>query len=121
MAKFLAAWVTHAAVGWAVVPMIRMRRLVCSMTDVLALSGQGDGLDEVCCQECVGLGAQEVGPGCSGPVRCRVDSLGLEDRPDGGGGDLDAEAMGYPLLEELGEEFAVYASVAPGGVLADQA
>lgn len=32
MARFRVAWVMHGAVGWAVVPEIRMRRVVCSMT-----------------------------------------------------------------------------------------
>ncbi|ADI04287.1 hypothetical protein SBI_01166 [Streptomyces bingchenggensis BCW-1] len=32
MIMFRASWVTHAAVGWAVAPRMRMRRLVCSMT-----------------------------------------------------------------------------------------
>jgi hypothetical protein len=31
--------------------------------DVLALPGQGDGLDEVAGEQRFGLGAQEVGPG----------------------------------------------------------
>jgi hypothetical protein len=31
--------------------------------DVLTLPGQGDRLDEVDGQECLGLAAQEVGPG----------------------------------------------------------
>jgi len=30
--RFFAAWATHAAVGWAVAPRTRMRRLLCSMT-----------------------------------------------------------------------------------------
>lgn len=34
--------------------------------DVLALPGQGDGLDEVAGEQCFGLGAQEAGPGCAG-------------------------------------------------------
>jgi hypothetical protein len=37
--------------------------------------------------------------------------LGLQDLPDGGGGDRDAER----------DQFAVDSSVAPGGVVADQA
>lgn len=32
MARFLAAWVAQAAVGWAVVPRARIRRVACSMT-----------------------------------------------------------------------------------------
>jgi hypothetical protein len=32
MTRFRAAWVTHAAVGWAVAPRIRTRRVACSMT-----------------------------------------------------------------------------------------
>jgi hypothetical protein len=32
MTRFLAAWVTQSAVGWAVAPRTRIRRVVCSMT-----------------------------------------------------------------------------------------
>ena len=32
MARLRAIWMTHAAVGWAVAPRTRMRRVVCSMT-----------------------------------------------------------------------------------------
>ncbi|MEV0055266.1 hypothetical protein AB0H34_32810 [Saccharopolyspora shandongensis] len=32
MTRFFAAWGTHEAVGWAVAPRIRIRRLVCSIT-----------------------------------------------------------------------------------------
>jgi hypothetical protein len=32
MARLRAAWATHAAVGWAVTPRIRTRRVACSMT-----------------------------------------------------------------------------------------
>jgi hypothetical protein len=59
--------------------------------DVLAPPGQGARPDEVARQQRVGLGAQEVGPGAGGPFGGRVDALGLEDLPYGGGGDLDAE------------------------------
>jgi hypothetical protein len=31
MARLRAAWATHAAVGWVVVPRIRTRRVACSM------------------------------------------------------------------------------------------
>ncbi|MEZ0093990.1 hypothetical protein ABH925_005182 [Streptacidiphilus sp. EB129] len=79
--------------------------------DVLALSGQGDGLDEVAGEQCVGLGAQEVGPGGCPSFRGWVDAFGFGDFPDGGGGGPDAEDG----------EFAVDASVAPRRVLADQA
>ena len=43
-----------------------------------------------------------------GPERSGVDAGGVEDRPDGGGGDAVVES----------DELAVDASVAPGGVLA---
>jgi hypothetical protein len=71
--------------------------------DVLALAGQGDGLDEVPGQEGTDLGTQEV------------DTLGPEEPPDGGGSDPDAEGMGCPLLAELGEEVAVDTPVAQDG------
>ena len=59
--------------------------------DVLALSGQCDGLDEVARQQRVGLAAQESGPGGGRAFGCRVDALVLEDLPDGRGRDLDAQ------------------------------
>jgi hypothetical protein len=56
------AWMTHACVGWAVVPSTRIWSdlsvgVVDRGEDVLALSGQGDGLDEVHGQDRLGLGA----------------------------------------------------------------
>jgi hypothetical protein len=54
--------------------------------DVLALPGQGDGLDEVAGEQRFGLGAQEVGPGRDAALGRGVDALGLEDLPDGGRG-----------------------------------
>jgi hypothetical protein len=79
--------------------------------EVLALSGRGDRLDEVDGQRCVGLAAEEVGPGVGGSVWCGTDGFGFQDLPDGGGGDRDGE----------GGEFAVDAPVFPGRILADQA
>jgi hypothetical protein len=60
--------------------------------DVLALTGQGDRLNEVAGQQGVGLGTQEVGPAGGTAVRGGVDALRLEDLPHGRGGDLDAES-----------------------------
>jgi hypothetical protein len=79
--------------------------------DVLALSGEGDGLDEVHRQDRLGLGAQEASPRDGRPLRGWVNAIGLEDLPHGGGSDLDAGE----------DEFAVDAPVAPGGVLGCQA
>ena len=39
----------------------------------------------------LGLGAQERRPALCGPVGCRVGAGVVEDFPDGGGGDLDAQ------------------------------
>jgi hypothetical protein len=48
MARLRTAWVTQAAVGWAVAPRMRMRRVACSMTArTYALAGQGRGFEEV--------------------------------------------------------------------------
>jgi hypothetical protein len=59
----------------------------------------------------LGLGAQEHRPAVRGPVGRRVDARVLEDLPDGGRGDLDAQD----------EQFTVDASVAPAAVLLRQA
>jgi len=54
-----------------------------------------------------GLGSNELDPGRPGPIGRGVDTLGPEDIPHGRRGDRVAEAG----------EFAVYAAVAPVGVL----
>jgi hypothetical protein len=51
--------------------------------DVLALPGQGDGLDEVAGEQGICLGPQEICPGGGPSVGSRVDALGPEDLPDG--------------------------------------
>ena len=75
--------------------------------DVHALAGQGHRLEEVGGEDGLGLGAQEGCPALSGPVGCRVDAGLVEDLPDGGRGDLDAQD----------EEFPVDAAVSPSTVL----
>jgi hypothetical protein len=65
--------------------------------DVLALSGQGDRLDEVDSEEGVCLAAQEVDPSAACSVGCGIDVLGLQDLPHRRSSDQDAE----------GREFAV--------------
>jgi hypothetical protein len=69
--------------------------------------GQCLGLEEVGGEDGVGLGAQERGSGGAVPLRCGVDAVLLEDIPQGGGGDLDAE----------GGELAVDTPVPPTGVV----
>ena len=71
----------------------------------------GDRLEEIAGEQGSGLGAEEIGPGGSGAVGCRVDPGVVEKLPYGGRGDLDAED----------EQFAVDAAVAPGRVLSCQA
>jgi hypothetical protein len=73
---------------------------------------QGDGVDmkQVAGQVPVGLGSKEVGPGGAAASGRGIDACAVQDCPDGGGADLVAEAG----------EFAMDASVAPGGVLGRQ-
>jgi hypothetical protein len=78
--------------------------------DVYPRTGQGDRLDEVTRQQCLCLRPEEGGPGAGRPVGGGVDAGVVEDLPDGGGGDLDAED----------EQLAVHASVTPAGVLRGQ-
>ena len=105
------ACATQPAVGCVVVPRMRIRRLAVldDCQDVLALPGQGDGLDEVAGEQRFGLGTQKVGPGRDAALRRGVNALGLEDLPDGGGSHLDTE----------GGELAVHPPVAPARVLPD--
>ena len=72
-------------------------------------AAQEDGVDvgEVDREDRVGLRGEELSPGRSGPSRGGIDAGGLQDRPDGGGGDPVAES----------DELALDASVAPGGIL----
>ncbi len=79
--------------------------------NVLALPDERDRFDEVHRQDRLSLRAQEVDPGDCRPVRARVDALGLEDLPHGGGSDRNAKQG----------EFAVNAPIPPGGVLGCQA
>ena len=74
---------------------------------------QGDGVEveQVAGEDRVRLGLQELGPRWSGPPGRGVDAGVVQDGPDGGGADLVAEAG----------EFAVDASISPGGVLGGQA
>ena len=75
--------------------------------DVEAAQEDGVDMGEVDREDRVGLRGQELAPGRAGPSRGGIDARGLEDRPDGGGGDLVAEA----------DQLAVDASVAPAWVL----
>ena len=81
-----------------------------SGSEPLPLPGQGDGLDEVQCQDRLGLGAQEHGPGDGRSVWRRVDAGSFEDLPHGRRRDLDTEKC----------EFSVDAPIAPRGVLGCQ-
>ena len=85
-------------------------RVLDDSKDVLALTGQRNGLDEVAGQERVSLGAQEGGPTGGAPIGCGIDALGLEDLPHGRGGNLETQSG----------EFAVDAAIAPGRVLLSQ-
>ena len=67
--------------------------------------------EEVAGHDRVGLGGEELFPGRAGAAGCRVDAGLVQDLPDRAGGDGVAEA----------DQFAVYAAVAPGGVLGCQA
>jgi hypothetical protein len=65
--------------------------------DALALAGQGDRLDEVAGQQRIGLSTKEIGPGGGASVGCGVDAVRLENLPDRGCGDLDAERGGLAV------------------------
>ena len=109
ISRLRACWVTQAPVGWAVIPAMWTRRRVLDYDEDVE-PAQEDGVDvgEVDGEDRVGLRGEELAPGRSRPLRCGVDACGLEDLPDGGGGDLMAES----------DQLAVNASVAPAGVLA---
>jgi hypothetical protein len=72
-------------------------------------AGQEDGVDvgEVDREDRVGLCGEELLPARAGASWGGVESGGLEDRPEGGGGDRMAEA----------DQFALDPSVAPAGIL----
>ena len=78
---------------------------------VEALSGQGDGFEEVARQDRLGLIAEEGGPGGGGSEWCGVDPGVFQDLPDGGRRYFDAECG----------QFAVDAPVAPSWVFVGQA
>jgi hypothetical protein len=68
MARLRAAWVTQAAVGWAVAARMRTRRVACSMTAwTYGLAPVSVEVSKkVGCDDGVGLGAQERCPGVGG-------------------------------------------------------
>jgi hypothetical protein len=72
-------------------------------------AAQEDGVDvgEVDREDRVCLGGEELLPGRAGASWGGVEAGGLEDRPDGGGGDRMAEA----------DQLALDPSVAPAGIL----
>jgi hypothetical protein len=72
-------------------------------------AAQEDGVDvgEVDGEDRVGLRGEELSPCRSGPSRGRIETGGLEDLPDGGGGDRVPES----------DELALNASVTPGWIL----
>jgi hypothetical protein len=71
--------------------------------DVEAAQENGVNVSEVDREDRLGLRGQELAPGRSAPSRSRIKAGLLEDRPDGGRGDLVAEA----------KQLAMDASVAP--------
>ncbi|WP_165824569.1 hypothetical protein [Micromonospora globispora] len=74
-------------------------------------SGQRSGFEEVGGEDRTSLAAQEGGPGLMATPGRGFDPVGLEDFPDGGGGDFDAQAS----------QFAVDSPVAPARVFPRQA
>jgi len=68
--------------------------------------GDGVEVEQVAGEDRLGLYFEELRPGRSGPSRRGVDSGGVQDGPDGGGADPDAEA----------DEFAVDGESAWGAV-----
>jgi hypothetical protein len=69
---------------------------------IQAVECHGVEVQEVCGNDVVGLGGEELTPGGAGALWRGVNSRGMQDLPDRGRGDGVAEA----------EEFALYASVA---------
>jgi hypothetical protein len=75
--------------------------------NVEAAQEHGVDVGEVDGEDGVSLRGQELAPGRAGPRRGGVDIRGLEDRLDGGGGNVVAES----------DEFALDAAVPPAGIL----
>jgi hypothetical protein len=67
-------------------------------------------VEEVDRDDGAGLVGEELSPGWAGAAGCWVDASGVQDLPDGGGGDPVSEAS----------QFAVDSAVAPPGVFAGQ-
>ena len=113
MTRFLASCVVQAAVGWAVAPRTRTRRVACSMTAKtysrapVRVRVSKKSAARIACAWLRRKAAQ-VWRSRSGRG---LDPVGLEDLPDRGGGDLDPE----------GGQLAVDSPVAPARVLPGQA
>ena len=98
--------VTEPPVGWAAIPAIaRGGGRLDHHQDVEAAQEDGVDVGEVDREDRVGLRGEELSPGRAGPRGAGSMPGGLEDRPDGGGGHLVAEA----------DQLALDASVAPAG------
>jgi hypothetical protein len=74
------------------------------------LQRDGVEVEQVAGQDRLGLCAEELRPGRSGPSRCGIEPGGAKDLPDGRGADPVAESG----------EFAVDAAIPPGRVLGGQ-
>lgn len=88
MTGFLVACATHEAVGCALAPGIRTRRLACSITanTYSRAPVKRERLEEVAGRQRVGPEAQEVGPRAAGPLGRRADPGLPQDLPDREGG-----------------------------------
>jgi hypothetical protein len=78
---------------------------------VEAPQSYGVDMEEVAGDDVVGLRGKELPPGRALAAWCGVDARGVEDVPDGGGGDRVAEPR----------EFALDPAVSPAAVLPGQA
>jgi hypothetical protein len=65
--------------------------------DVQTRPGQGSCLEEIAGEQRFCLAAKEVGPGGALPFWRGLDAVLLEDLPDGGGGDLDAQCREFSV------------------------
>jgi hypothetical protein len=112
MTRLRAVCATQAAVGCAVAEdSDAAGGVVDDGQDVETGAGQGCRFEEVGGDDRMGLGPQEHRPGAAGALGCRLDTGVLENFPDGGGGDLDAQH----------EELAVDSAISPGGVFRGEA
>ncbi|MFE4676795.1 hypothetical protein [Streptomyces sp. NPDC056721] len=88
IARFLACWTVRWAAGWVgdADDVDAPRAVLDEDQHVQTLKQDGVEVEEVDCEDAVGLDGEEPAPHRAGPLRGGVDARGVQDLPDRGQG-----------------------------------